>query len=241
MVLNPLNIDLLTAQILSSLECIPTVDVGVAIARSVAVIARRIRAHTLIYAPQMVLDPHTVVPHENGSSGVRENRKGALVVDSVFNTRSFTFDVIVLDRGIFASVAERWDRIILREEAQAERICLPTNQSVGVTALLAILAAHSELFWIEGRGHGGLIHIFSLCHNFTGGEVNVRVLVTPSSATDALAELAARHSILIASAFAVPAMRIAVIWARGLLQAIWNTGTRDAGVMVLLRGVAPVA
>jgi len=162
-------------------------------------------------------------------------------VNGVFDAGRLALDVIVLHRRVLAAVAQLLDGVVLWEEAEAEWISLPANEGVGVAALLAILALHSELLRVQGRRHRLHVNVLGLSNDFARRQVDVLILVGPGATSNTLAELAAGHLVLIAAAQAVPAVRIAIIWARGLLQGIWHRGAWDAVVVVCLRGVAPVA
>merc|ERR1719359_74839 len=239
-VLDPLNVDNLTAEVLRRLKGVVTVDVRLAW-WVLAVAAGRIRANALVDRPEVVLNPHAVVLLQNDGGRVWKGREWTLVVDGVLDARSLALNVVVLHRGIFASIAELLDGVVLREEAEAERVRLPADECVRVAALLAILAANSELLGVDRRRHSRHVHILSLRNDLARRQVNILVLVAPGAPSDALAELAARHLILVAAAETVPAMRIAIIWASGFLQCIWHRGAWHPLIVGFLGGVAPVA
>jgi len=74
-ILDPLHVHLLTAQVLRSLKRVPAVDVSVA-RWVLAVAARRISADALVHSPQVILNPHAVVLLEDDGGGVWEDRNG---------------------------------------------------------------------------------------------------------------------------------------------------------------------
>merc|ERR1719362_1058001 len=148
MVLDPLHANALTAKVLCCLERVPMPNI--VLARWVcAMISRRICANALVNKPQMVDDPHLLVDLKDASRGVGEIAKGTIQFDGVVCAGCLAADVVVLCIRILTSVAKLLDGVILREEAKAERVCLPANQSVRVAALLAVFALHSESLGIQ--------------------------------------------------------------------------------------------
>merc|ERR1712151_752270 len=103
-------------------------DVGVA-RRICAMRSRWVCTDALVHKPQIVLDPHPVLNLQDNSGCVRQWTK-RIVVNRIFDARSFSVDVVILYSRIFASVAQRFDRIVLREEAKTQWVGFPSNQSV---------------------------------------------------------------------------------------------------------------
>merc|ERR1711937_522682 len=135
-------------------------------------------------------------------------------MDCVVNARGLPLNVIVLDQRILTSVAQRLNGVVLWKESEAKRVRLPSDERVGITTLLAILALHGEFLWVERWRNGLGINITRVGNNLARSEINVLVLVRPSPPANPLTQLASWHLVLIAATLAVPALWIAIIRTR---------------------------
>mmetsp|Transcript_95020 Transcript_95020/g.148649 ORF Transcript_95020/g.148649 Transcript_95020/m.148649 type:complete len:255 (-) Transcript_95020:643-1407(-) len=234
MILNPFNSDLLTPKVLRSRECIPTMYIAFAW-RIRAMIAGRICTYALVNPPQIVLNPHRVLNHQDGGCDIREDAKDTLIVNSILNSCGFLLNVIVLHQRIFATITQWLNRIVLREETKTERICFPSNQRIRIATLFAILALYSEGFRVKWWRDRFWINIACIGHDLASGKIDILVFVRPSFPTNALAKLASRQLILITTALTIPALRIAIVWPISLVQGIRDRGSWNTCIMCCLR------
>merc|ERR1712151_1480130 len=100
MILDPLHPNLFPAQVLGSLEGVPTGDVGLAwwVTRGVVttMLARGVSTNALVHKPQVILDPHSVIDLQDDSCGVwiKFPPRKSSVFKGVISAQGFTGDVI---------------------------------------------------------------------------------------------------------------------------------------------------
>mmetsp|Transcript_41605 Transcript_41605/g.67190 ORF Transcript_41605/g.67190 Transcript_41605/m.67190 type:complete len:316 (-) Transcript_41605:87-1034(-) len=208
--LDPLHADLLSAEVLGVLKGVPIPDERLA-RRVFAVVARRVGANALVNGPKVILHPHGLVDHEDGSRDVWRTGESSCELHVVVRASGLFGDVVILGIGVLAAVAERLDGVVLREESKAKWVGFPADEGVRVTSLLPILPLHCESLWVKWGVDSRHVHLVCGGDGRARGELDFFVLVTIGFPTDALAQLASGHLILITTALAIPALGVAVV------------------------------